>query len=59
MAWTPFSAEAVELDTLLRQLHKSGRTTEALNAVVKALVKAHEKGPDNVSYEQFEARLKK
>ena len=59
MAWTPFSAEAIDLDCRLRQLHKAGKTTVALEAIKTALAKAHKYGPDNVSYEQFEARLKK
>lgn len=55
MAWTPFSAEAVELDSLLRRLHREGRTSDAVAAIVQALEKAHRTGPSNLSYEQAEA----
>jgi hypothetical protein len=54
MAWTPFSAEAVNLDTELRKLHREGRTSEAVELIVDALVRAHRDGPSKISYEQFD-----
>lgn len=57
MAWTPFSAEAVELHTLVGRLNKQGRITDALEAINAALEKAHHDGPSNKTYEQFEAEL--
>lgn len=56
MAWTPFSAEAIELHILLRKLDKDGRVSEALEAIDAALEKAHREGPSGVTYEEFEAR---
>lgn len=57
MAWTPFSAEAVDLDTQLRRLHREGRVSEATQAIVAALERAHRHGPTGETYEQFEARV--
>lgn len=57
MAWTPFSAEAVELDTKIRRLHKEGRTSDAINLIKTALEKAHRDGPSNKTYEQFDATI--
>lgn len=54
MAWTPFSAEAVLLDSRLRQLHRDGKTSQALDAINDALERAHREGPSNISYEDFE-----
>lgn len=54
MAWGPFSAEAVTLDSKLRQLHKQGRISGAMEAIEKALERAHTEGPSNMSYEEFE-----
>lgn len=55
MAWGPFSAEAVRLDSKLRRLHKEGRITDAVQEIEKALRSAHAYGPSNESYESFEA----
>lgn len=57
MAWCEYSAEAIDLDTKLRTLHKQGKTTEALAAITAALRKASEVGPSLLTYEQFERRL--
>lgn len=57
MAWTPFSAEAVRLDTQLRKLHKEGRLSEAVETIKQALERAHRDGPSNTTYEEFEAQL--
>lgn len=54
MPWTPFSAEAVLLDSKLRKLHRQGRTTDAIEAIEAALEAAHRQGPSNMSYEDFE-----
>jgi hypothetical protein len=59
MAWTPFSAEAIRLDSQLRKLHAQGRISDALNVIVAALDKAHRGGPSNTSYEAFEAEVEK
>jgi len=56
MAWGLFSAEAVKLDVMLRRLHKEGRTSDALGAIVAALEKAHRDGPSGTTYEDFEAQ---
>lgn len=55
MAWGPFSAEAVLLDSKLRKLHADGRISDALDAIEKALGKARATGPSNMSYAEFEA----
>ena len=55
MAWTPFSAEAIQLDTTLRRLHREGRISDALDAINTALEKAHRDGPSNMTYEESEA----
>jgi len=57
MAWGPFSAEAVELDGVLRSLHAAGRTSEAVDAIKAALDKAHRAGPSNTTYGAFEEQL--
>lgn len=57
MAWTPFSAEAVRLDTQVRKLHREGRTSDALELIDAALERAHREGPSNTTYEQFESEL--
>lgn len=57
MAWTPFSAEAVRLDSQLRKLHDEGRSSAALDAIKQALERAHREGPSNITYEEFEAQL--
>lgn len=57
MAWGPFSAEAVRLDSHLRQLHRQGRTSEALDAIVAALDKANRDGPSNQTYDHFAAEI--
>jgi hypothetical protein len=54
MTWSPFSAEAVKLDTVIRRLHKDGRITDAIAAIEKALERARLDGPSNTTYEQFE-----
>lgn len=54
MAWTGFSAEAVDLDTTLRKLHREGRVSEAIGAIKAALARAYQDGPSNISYEEFE-----
>lgn len=55
MAWGPFSAEAVLLDSKLRKLHKDGRVSDAIGAIKEALEKARVEGPGNISYAEFEA----
>lgn len=55
MAWGPFSAEAVELHTLVGKFDKQGRITDALAAIEKALEAAHREGPSRKTYEQAEA----
>lgn len=57
MAWTSFSAEAVTLDSQLRKLHREGRVSDAVEAIQRALEKAHRDGPSNISSMQFEAEL--
>lgn len=57
MAWTPFSAEAVELKLLVLKLEREGRVSEATDAVVTALERAYRDGPSDITYEQFEAAL--
>jgi len=57
MAWTPFSSEAVELDTAIRKLHREGRISESLDLICKALEKAQCDGPSNETYEEFERRV--
>lgn len=59
MAWTAFSAEAVELHGRLHRLNEAGRISDALEAITAALEKAHRLGPSNESYEAFEARLER
>ncbi|MEV9168643.1 hypothetical protein AB0133_26750 [Klebsiella pneumoniae] len=54
MPWTPFSAEAVLLDSKLRKLHKEGRISDAIVAIEQALETAHKQGPSNMPYEEFE-----
>ena len=59
MAWTPFSAEAIVLEGKLHNLRKAGRSSEMIDVIVKALEKAYSDGPSNMTYEAFEAELKK
>lgn len=59
MAWKPFSAEAIVLEGKLHNLRQAGRSSEMIDVIVKALEKAHRDGPSNMSYETFEAELKK
>lgn len=59
MAWTPFSAEAVRLDSQLRKLHREGRSSAALEAIKQALERAHREGPSNITYADFEAELER
>ncbi len=54
MTWGPFSAEAVLLDTKLRELHAGGRTSDAIGAIKTALSQAHAAGPSNMTYEAFQ-----
>ena len=57
MAWTPFSAEAVRLCTLVNRLNNHGRISEMIEAAKAALEKAHRDGPSDMTYEEFEAEL--
>lgn len=54
MPWTPFSAEAIRLNTEVETLIERGQRTAAIDMIVKALEKAHHEGPSNISYEEFE-----
>lgn len=57
MAWTAFSAEAIDLKLKVMKLEREGRLSEATDAVVAALEKAHRDGPSGETYEEFEARV--
>jgi len=59
MAWKPFSAEAIKLEAKIRSLTKQGRVSDVTEAIAEALEQAHRNGPSNMSYEDFEAELKK
>lgn len=59
MAWAHFSAEAVELHSLVRKLDREGRIVVAVQAIEAALEKAYREGPSNESYADFEARLER
>lgn len=52
--WSPYSAEAVRLHSEVMRLSKSGRITDAVDAIKRALEKAHRDGPSNTTYEEFE-----
>jgi hypothetical protein len=54
MGWGPFSAEAVVLDSKLRQLHRLGKVSDAIGAIEDALLKAADAGPSCMTYEEFE-----
>jgi hypothetical protein len=54
MPWTPFSAEAIWLNTEVERLIKRGQRTAAIDMIKQALEKAHREGPSNISYEEFE-----
>lgn len=54
MAWGPFSAEAVILDSKVRLLHKDGRVTDAIALIEDALRKAQTEGSCNMSFGDFE-----
>ena len=56
MAWTAFSAEAIDLKLEVLRLESQGRLSEATAAIERALEKAHRDGPSGETYEQFEAR---
>lgn len=56
MAWTPFSAEAIDLKLEVLKLEREGRLNEATEAIERALERAHRAGPSGETYEQFEAR---
>jgi hypothetical protein len=56
MAWTAFSAEAIDLKLKVLQLERDGRLSEATAAIAEALEKAHRDGPSGETYEEFEAR---
>lgn len=56
MAWTPFSAEAIDLKLEVLKLEREGRISDATEVIVAALEKAHREGPSGETYEQFEAR---
>jgi len=58
MTWTPFSAEAVKLHAELIRLNGLGRTSDAINLIVDALERARREGPMDVSFEDFESRLR-
>lgn len=56
MAWTAFSAEAIDLKLKVLKLEQQGRLSEAVAVIEQALEKAHREGPSGETYEQFEAR---
>jgi hypothetical protein len=56
MAWTAFSAEAIDLKLKVLKLERDGRLSEATDAIVAALERAHRDGPSGETYEEFEAR---
>lgn len=56
MAWTPFSAEAIMLETELRRLGPS-RISDRIEVIKQALEKAHRHGPSDMSYGEFEKML--
>lgn len=56
MAWTAFSAEAIDLKLKVLKLERDGRLSEATDAIVAALEKAHRDGPSGEAYKEFEAR---
>lgn len=56
MAWTAFSAEAIDLKLKVLKLESEGRLSEATAEICAALEKAHREGPSGETYEQFEAR---
>lgn len=55
MAWTPFSAEAIDLKLAVLKLEREGRVSEATGIIVEALERAHRDGPSNKTYAEFEA----
>lgn len=55
MAWTSFSAEAVQLDTELRKLYQERQVGAALELIREALEKAHRYGPSDIACEEFDA----
>lgn len=59
MVWGPFSAETVILSTDLQRLFLEGRTSDALIEINVALERAYQKGPSNISYEEFNRTLDK
>jgi hypothetical protein len=59
VTWTPFSAEAIVLDSQCRRLHAEGRITDAIAAIEEALERAHRDGPSNISHDEFEAAATK
>jgi hypothetical protein len=54
VSWIRFSAEAVLLDAQLRGLHREGRFSDAIGAIIHALENAHLAGPSNLSYAEFQ-----
>lgn len=56
MAWTAFSAEAIDLKLKVLKLERDGRLSDATDAIVAALEKAQRDGPSGETYEEFEAR---
>jgi hypothetical protein len=56
MAWTAFSAEAIDLKLKVLKLEREGRLSEATDAICTALEKARREGPSGETYEEFEAR---
>jgi hypothetical protein len=59
MAWTSFSAEAIELHAQVRKLERQGRISDMIDVIKAALEKAHREGPSNESYADFEAKLER
>lgn len=54
MAWGKFSAEAVLLHSQILRLSKAGEMSRAIDVIAAALAKAHDVGPSNMSYEEFD-----
>jgi hypothetical protein len=54
MSWGPFSAEAVLLDSKIRELHKGRDATAAIEAIGQAMERAHRDGPSNMTWEEFD-----